>query len=77
VFEALSSSSSDEGLLEALYNHDSLVIVSAMVGNFIADRPDSFPDLQGRIYGPDTSPQGGVRDDKGKPIGTKGLIRYF
>jgi hypothetical protein len=53
------------------------LIVSAMVGNFFAENWSEYPHLKGRVFGPDTSPSGSVRDADGKIIGVKGLIRYF
>ena len=53
------------------------IIVSALVGEFMAKEIESKGLTRRTIYSPDTSPNGSVRDDKGRIIGTKRLICYM
>ncbi len=49
------------------------VLVSMPVGEFLARHPATY---SGPVYGPDTSPAGVIRDDKGQIKGTKRLVCY-
>ncbi len=49
------------------------ILVSMPVGDFLAKYPGMFC---GPVYGPDTSPVGVIRDDKGQIKGTKRLVCY-
>jgi hypothetical protein len=50
---------------------ETLLIVSMVVGDFFANK-----DSQWWMFGPDTGPDGVVRDEKGQIIGTKRLVFY-
>lgn len=52
-----------------------IIAVSMPVGLYIREHPDTFPENI-QVWGPDTSPNGGVRNEKGEIIGTKALIKY-
>ena len=56
-----------------LNNDTSPILVSMPVGEFIANNPEVYA---GSVYGPDTSPTGVVRNEKGEIVGTRRLIRY-
>ena len=51
----------------------SSIIVSTLVAEYFVKH---FPDHCANVFAPDTSPAGGVRDEKGRPIGTIRLVRY-
>ena len=49
------------------------VLVSMPVGQYVRDNDT---DLPYRVFGPDMSPQGAVRDENGRPVGCKNLVLY-
>lgn len=53
----------------------SRVIVSQIVAVHLEAHQNEYK-LK-NVYSPDSSPEGGVRDDKGQISGTKRLIKYF
>jgi len=59
-----------EGIDFTSFSSDCSFLVSMLVGPRLAN---IFP---GRVYGPDTSPKGAVRDEAGKIVGCKGLVKY-
>lgn len=60
-----------EGLGDTL--GDTPILVSMPVGEYLARNPAFY---NGPVYGPDTSPIGVVRNEKGEITGTKRLVRY-
>lgn len=60
---------------ENLPKNPSGVIVSMAVGEHCRLAAED-KNLGFRVYGPDTSPAGAVRNDKGQIVGTKRLVRY-
>lgn len=64
------------GIPEALLKEEGEemgILVSMPVGNFLS-QGNLPPRIH--IFGPDTGPANGVRNEKGQIIGTKALIRY-
>ncbi len=52
---------------------DSTIIVSQLVAEYMMHNHKSHCK---HIFAPDTSPEGAVRDEKGRIMGTKRLVRY-
>ena len=49
------------------------ILVSMPVGEILRNEPETY---KGAVYGPDTGPDGVLRDDKGVIKGTFGLVLY-
>lgn len=49
------------------------ILVSMLVGNFLAENKDRY---KGPVYGPDTSPDGVVRNEEGNISGCKRFVFY-
>ena len=65
-----------EGLPPANEMNDKTVIVSMVVGNYLAANPNAISSTNTTFVGPDTGPQGVVRDDKGGILGTNRFVVY-
>lgn len=49
------------------------VVVGALAAAYLRDHPDCWP---GAVFGPDTGPDGAVRDENGRIIGVRRLVRW-
>lgn len=52
------------------------LIVSMPVGEYIRQHRDDAEFESMRVYGPDTGPEGVVRDGSGRIVGTRRLVMY-
>ena len=58
-----------------VYSHTG-IIVSMPVAEWLAKNRRGSRWGEGPVYSPDTGPEGSIRDERGRIIGTKRLVRY-